>query len=110
MSPRTRYTYDLADQLRSIEDALGRTTSYDYDELARRTRTGVADPDGTGPLLSPISSVQFDLMDNPIQIGRPQSATTTDLEYDNLYRVIRRKEAEPRWRRAARATRNPIPV
>ena len=67
---------------------MGRTTSYTYDNLHRRTSMTQPDPDGGGPLSAPVTYYEYDaagrLTEETDPLGR-----TTEYTYDDLGRVTR---------------------
>ncbi len=77
----TRYTYDVANQLRTIDDPESNRTTIDFDLLGRRTR--LVDPDSGEKFFE-----DYDLAGN---LRRERSlAGTTTLEYDALNRLTKR--------------------
>jgi RHS repeat-associated protein len=77
--------YDAADQVLRMIDALGRTTSRQYDDLGRVTAETYPDPDGAGPLAAPVMTFVFDAIGNESSMT-DALGNTTDYLYDNLYR------------------------
>ena len=55
--PVSRFEYDVASQMTTSVDPLGRVTRYDYDDLARVIQVTEPDPDETGPLSSPVTTL-----------------------------------------------------
>ena len=87
-APETVYEFDLMNNLISTTDPLGFQTVYEYDQLYRRTRQIDEDLDGPeGPLQSPTTSYEFDLVDNILSITDPAGHTTT-FDYDDLNREV----------------------
>ena len=84
--PVTEYTFDAANRLQLVTDALGRVTDRDYDDLDRLTKLTLPDPDtGVGG-----DEVEFeytyDLVGNRLtEIDGENNETVFD--YDNLYRL-----------------------
>jgi len=60
------YTYDSRGRVSSVIDAGGRETNYHYDLRDRLTSIVYPDPDGTGPLLSPVERYDYDVFGNVI--------------------------------------------
>ncbi|MFN6107326.1 MAG: hypothetical protein ACK5EA_23130, partial [Planctomycetaceae bacterium] len=56
---KRQLTYDTSDNLLTGTDELGRKTTFTYDTLNRLTSTTLPDPDGTGPLLAPLSRIVY---------------------------------------------------
>jgi YD repeat-containing protein len=54
------FTYDSANNLLTATDELGRVTTYSYDNLNRLTYVTLPDPDGAGPLTSPVTICAYD--------------------------------------------------
>lgn len=73
-----RYTYDLNDNVKTITDALGRTTALDYDALDRVTRT--SDP------LSQVTQFKYDAGDRLTQVIDPRGLAT-NYTYDGLGQI-----------------------
>ncbi|QGJ68575.1 Hypothetical protein PBC10988_2360 [Planctomycetales bacterium 10988] len=110
-SGTTHYEYDLNSNLTQVTDPAGSITQYSYDDLNRLTQVTEPDPDGTGPLTSPVTTYTYDAVGQMLtttdplgrvasysydQLGRTVSMTdftgqTTTYEYDlngNLTKVI----------------------
>jgi RHS repeat-associated protein len=72
--PATIWTFDVAGNLTSETDALGRVTQFESDALGRRTRQTLADSDGAGPLPAPFIASRYDaagaLVQATDQLGR----------------------------------------
>ena len=62
----TRLVYDSNGNLLRSIDQLGRVTRFEYDALDRQKKSIAPDPDGDGPLSSPISSFDYDAVGNLI--------------------------------------------
>ena len=91
-APVTRYAYDSRGNLASVTGPLGarpgdpaQSTSYEYDNLGRKTKEAQADPDGTGPLARPSKTFTYDKNGNLRTINDPRGFTTT-YGYDQLGR------------------------
>jgi RHS repeat-associated protein len=87
------YELDAAGNIAAIIDANANRTEFEYDDMNRLTKTTEADPDGAGPLLSPVSETIYDDAGNAILVidarGNP-----TSYEYDVLNRVVAVVDAE----------------
>ena len=81
------YDYDLAGNQRLFIDELGNPTEFFYDELNRLETIIEADPDGPGPLLSPVTEFDYDESGNLTNITDAVDRTTVN-EYDALDRLI----------------------
>lgn len=78
----TTSTFDAAGNVLTVTNALGQTTSFAYNNSGLLSQTTLPDPDGTGPLTAPTSSVIYDALGRAISSdgfdGRTQS-----WEYDS---------------------------
>ncbi len=90
--PVTRYAYDSRGNLASVTGPLGtgpgdpaQSTSYEYDNLGRKTRETQADPDGAGPLARPTRSFTYDKNGN-LKTATDPRGFTTSYGYDQLGR------------------------
>jgi RHS repeat-associated protein len=61
----------------STTDAAGNVTTLEYNEQGLLTRQTLPDPDGAGPLTSPVTQYQYDSNGNLTQITLPDNATQT---------------------------------
>ncbi|MCG8653512.1 MAG: hypothetical protein MI861_26985, partial [Pirellulales bacterium] len=89
--PQTTWVYDLAGNVLSTTDALGRTTTYSYDALDRQKARLSPDPDGAGPLLAPAVTNYYDdagYLHLVIERLSPSENLTTVYEYDALGRQV----------------------
>jgi RHS repeat-associated protein len=89
-SPANRFTtkvYDKAGRLASVTDPLGFVTIYTYDLQGRLITKTDPDPDGTGPLLAPVTQHGYDDADNEISTTDARNHVWTR-GYDALHRVI----------------------
>jgi YD repeat-containing protein len=82
----TTFAYDAAGNRTQLTDPLGRTTSYAYDALNRLKMVTQPDPDGGGPLGTPVTTRSYDLA------GRLKSLTDavnnlTTYNYDDAGRL-----------------------
>ncbi len=86
--------YDSAGHLISSTDELGRVTQYQYDSAGRLIQQTDPDPDGSGPLSSPVTTYTYDAAGNLASqtdpLGRVteygyndgQQTTTTRVNWD----------------------------
>jgi YD repeat-containing protein len=72
----------------------GSSTSYEYDNLGRRAKETEADPDGSGPLVRPVTVVSYDLDGNLRAVTDPRGFTTT-YDYDSLGRKVTETSPDP---------------
>ncbi|MBI1315161.1 hypothetical protein GC176_28040 [bacterium] len=80
-------TYDLAGRVITEEDALGRETAYEYDDLDRQTQVTLPDPDGTGTdYTSPVMTYEYDALGNQTRVVDARGSETEWI-YDALNRV-----------------------
>ena len=86
------FEYDVAGNRTASVDENGNRTVYEYDNLSRLTRIVEADPDGIGPLSSPITQLDFDSMGNLARTTDAEDNETTNV-YDQLDRLIRTRDA-----------------
>lgn len=73
----TRFEYNSADNLTAAIDGLGRRTEYTHDNLDRLIRITEADPDGAGPLTSPVSEFAYDAGNNLLSQTDPLGNVTS---------------------------------
>jgi RHS repeat-associated protein len=77
-------TYDDLGDLTSTTDATGHTTSYAYDILGRPIQITAPDPDGSGPLAAPVSTISYiPASDETIQTDPLGNTTETFLDGNN---------------------------
>ena len=86
------YEYDAAGNVSAMIDELGRRTEYQYDAVNRLTRVTEADPDGAGPLSSPVSTLTYDAVGN-LLTETDSRGNMTRHEYDSRNRVTRTIDA-----------------
>jgi RHS repeat-associated protein len=86
-----RYEYDAAGNLTATIDELGRRTELAYDAMNRVVRATEADPDGAGPLTSPVNTFTYDAVGNALTVTDARD-NTTRFTYDALNRVTRRTD------------------
>jgi RHS repeat-associated protein len=77
-----------------VTDPLGHVTLYVYDSLYRLVQIVEADPDGAGPLTSPVTTYTFDAASQLVSTTDPLGRTTT-YEYDDLGRLTKRTDPDP---------------
>jgi RHS repeat-associated protein len=92
LNQSTYFTYDAAGRLTAQQDALGRISNVHYDQAGRKIRLMAADPDGAGPLSSPVTTYTLDAAGNVLALRDPLNRSTT-FEYDGRNRVIARHDA-----------------
>jgi len=85
-------TYDVVGNVVGMSDELGRTTTYQYDNLGRRLKEIQPDPDGGGVLTSPETTYAYDANGNLTSTSDPLSHVTWEV-YDDLNRRIRTVDA-----------------
>ena len=90
----TTYDYDAAGNRILMVDGEGNETRYEYDSLNRLTKTIEQDPDGNGPLQSPVSEISYDAFGNVSTITDANGNTTTNF-YDELNRLIQTDSPDP---------------
>jgi YD repeat-containing protein len=83
----TSYAYDAGGRLVSETDALGHVTTLGYDALDRLTRETLPDPDGSGPLTSPVHTAGYDRLGNRVWREDPLGRVTF-YGYDRLQRLV----------------------
>jgi len=84
---RTSFTsYDNSGNVISVTDALGNTTTFEYDQLNRQVTQTLADPDGTGALTAPVTQYDYDLTGNLLSVTDPEDNVTSYV-YDLLGRM-----------------------
>lgn len=81
------YEYDLAGNTTAMVDENGNRTEYEYDSMNRVTRIIESDPDGDGPLDSPVSGFVYDAAGNVEQATNAQGRTTYTT-YDGMDRPL----------------------
>ncbi len=81
------YEYDAAGNQTAIIDELGHRTETVYDALNRMTQIIGADPDGAGPLTSPVTTNTYDGQGNLVKATDALN-NTTQFFYDEQYRLI----------------------
>lgn len=87
LTPKSSYTYDLAGQMITMTDPVGRTTTYEYDALGRQVKVTLPDQDEGAELT-------YDAVGN-VLTTTDQLGNTTTFTYDNLYRRTSEIDANP---------------
>ncbi|GAB6167539.1 hypothetical protein JCM19992_35390 [Thermostilla marina] len=85
VSPLSQTVYDDASRVIATIDALGNTTSYEYDIAGRQTKVIQPDPDGAGPQPAPITQYVYNAAGQLVQTIDPLGRATS-YEYDALGR------------------------
>lgn len=80
------FGYDSADRVTSQTDELSHVTTFAWDNLDRLTSTTAPDPDGAGPLTSPVTSVTYNAVGNVLTQTDPLGRVTS-FAYDVLDRL-----------------------
>lgn len=83
-----RYEYDLVGNTTAVIDENGNRTTIDYDTMNRAKRITEADPDGAGPLTSPVTTFEYDTHGNVRMVTDPQHRSTFS-EYDGRDRLVK---------------------
>ena len=78
-------SYDAADRVISQTDELGRVTSFEYDNLDRTISITQSDPDGSGPMSTPVTTLVYNAVGNVISQSDPLGRVTS-FNYDVLNR------------------------
>lgn len=89
-----RFEYDLAGNQTAMIDGNGNRTVYEYDPLNRLTRTIEADPDGDGPLTSPITTFSYDATGN-VQSSTDANGRVSTSVFDDLNRLVQSIGPDP---------------
>ena len=84
---RTAYDYDHAGRLVEVEDALLRSTTYQYNVRDLVTQVTLPDPDGAGGVSAPVVTMTYDDAGRVLTQTDPLGQTTT-LSYDDVGRVL----------------------
>ncbi len=93
LDPSLTYAYDEAGNQTAAWDQLGRVTTTSYDLLGRPSEIMDPDPDGSGPLTSPIVETRYDAAGRIVETiehrgGRPRSTTYRYNTFDQVAREI----------------------
>jgi RHS repeat-associated protein len=84
-----RFEYDAAGNRTAVIDANGNRTEYQYDGLNRLLKVIEADPDGSGPLQSPVTTNVYDANGNLLSVTDARNFTT-QYEYDTQDRLVKK--------------------
>jgi large repetitive protein len=87
-----QFEYDAAGNQTAIVDENGNRTGFAYDALNGLTRITEADPDGSGPLTSPITTFTYDAGGNLLGTIDPLGRTSRR-EYDVMNRLVKSIDA-----------------
>jgi len=87
------FEYDTAGNQTSNIDENGNRTQFVYDSMNRLTKITEADPDGPGPLLSPVSTFVYDARGILTETTDAAGSTLVN-EYDTLDRPILRRDEQ----------------
>ncbi|GAB6188118.1 RHS repeat-associated core domain-containing protein [Thermopirellula anaerolimosa] len=89
-----QYEYDSGGRRTAEIDELGRRTEYQYDALGRVVRKILPDPDGEGPLTSPVYEYGYDAAGNLVAETDPLGHVT-EYAYDARGRLVRTIQPDP---------------
>lgn len=70
------FTYDSANNVLTVTNELGDVTTNTYDKLSRLLTVTGADPDGGGPLASPVTTYVYDAMSELTTVTNPLGYST----------------------------------
>lgn len=89
---KRQFEYDLAGNQTAIIDENGNRTTFEYDALNRLVKIIEADPDGAGPLTSPVTTYGYDARGNLISTTDAAGRVAQNA-YDQLNRLIQSVDA-----------------
>ena len=89
---KKQFEYDAAGNQTAIIDEKGDRTVFEYDALNRLVKTVEADPDGAGPLTSPVTTYSYDARGNLISTTDAVGHVAQNA-YDQLNRLIQSIDA-----------------
>lgn len=89
---KKQFEYDAAGNQTAIIDENGNRTAFEYDALNRLVKTIEADPDGAGPLPSPVTTYGYDARGNLISTTDAVGNVAQNA-YDQLNRLIQSIDA-----------------
>ena len=92
------FEYDPAGNVTAYINENGARTEFVYDAMNRLVRITEADPDGAGPLASPVIEYAYDAAGNLVAMVDPRGNTTL-YEYDAMNRLTRVADAQGNERR-----------
>jgi RHS repeat-associated protein len=84
---QTLYTYDGAGNLKTVQDAMGRTSSYGYDELKQLTSVGYNDPPSGG--YPGTHDLGFTYTADGLRSSMSDATGTSQYTYDSLNRLMK---------------------
>jgi RHS repeat-associated protein len=87
------FEYDAAGNVSALIDENGHRTEYIYDDRNRVTQITEADPDGAGPLTSPVTQFTYDAAGN-LETLTDARGHETRYTYDEKHRLIEVLDAE----------------
>jgi RHS repeat-associated protein len=90
----TQFGYDKSSNVTSVNNPRGYQTTYQYDGRNRVTTETSADPDGTGPLTSPVTTYTYNDANELVTVTDPRGFVTA-YTYDGLGRLKTVTEADP---------------
>ncbi|HND55769.1 MAG TPA: hypothetical protein PLV92_25310, partial [Pirellulaceae bacterium] len=82
------FTTDSLGDVRTSTDPLGNTTTIDYDQRGLPFRVTQADPDGSGPLASPVTLLGYNALGDNVLVVYPGGATASRTFDATLHRVL----------------------
>ncbi|MEG3928320.1 RHS repeat-associated core domain-containing protein, partial [Microcoleus sp. T3_D1] len=82
-----QFEYDAAGNLTATIDENGNRTESDYDIMNQLVKVTAPDPDGSGPLTSPVTSYEYDLNGNQVLMVDPLGRRT-EYRYDSRNRLV----------------------
>ncbi len=88
-----QFEYDAAGNQTAIIDELGHRTEFVYDRMNQLLKTIETDPDGIGPLTSPITTFTYDLDGHQKLVTDARNSATTN-DYDIMGRLIKTTDAQ----------------
>ncbi|SMP52660.1 RHS repeat-associated core domain-containing protein, partial [Neorhodopirellula lusitana] len=83
-----RYEYDMAGNATAVIDENGNRTTFTYDVMNRLITLTEADPDGTGPLVAPVTQFTYDSRGNLLTTTDSQNNRSQSV-YDARDRMIK---------------------
>ncbi len=81
------FEYDAVGNVTAMVDENGHRSTYQYDAMGRLTRITPPDPDGAGPLQSPITLMTYDAVGNLLRVTDPLGNISTRT-YDAMNRLV----------------------
>ena len=77
LSRNESWTFDTSGNLLTHTDKLSKVTTYVNNSRGQVTSITLPDPDGAGPLTSPVTTVAYDSLGRPVTLTNPDSLTQT---------------------------------